>query len=420
MTFNAPRGTRDILPDEIAIWQFIESKSREIFETFNFQEIRTPIIECTGLFNRVIGDQSDIIQKEMYSFQDKGGRDISLRPEGTACVARAYCSNQMDQAGPESKLYYLGPMFRYERPQSGRYRQFHQVGVEHIGTAHPYADAEIIAMSYHLFNQLGLKNLKIMVNSVGSSTCRPVLEARIKQFLSTNLKKLSPKLKEKFEKNPLKMLDSKDPQIDTYLAGLPDLRDILSQQSRDHFNFVLEYLDSLNIPFEYSPKLIRGLDYYTETVFEVISSDLGAQNSICGGGRYNNLIKNIGGKYKPSVGFAFGLERVVMAMKDLSFSELKKPPMIYMVPLEELYQIDCVKIAHQLREKGFTVGMEYGKLDASYQLKRASKMNAIFAIILGGNESDSKQITIRNMKTRTQESVNKSQLLSYLKKHVRQ
>ena len=251
----------------------------------------------------------------MYTFKDKGDRDLALRPEGTAPIARAFLTNNLNQLAAESKLFYIGPMFRYERPQAGRYRQFHQIGVESIGTNHAYSDAEIIALSYRLFSKLGLKNVKIHINSVGSETCRPVIEARIIQFLAANITHLSESLQEKFKTNPLKLLDSKDKKLQTYLSGLPDLREALSQKSKDHLNNVLSYLDYLDIPFEYKPNLVRGLDYYTETVFEVVSEDLGAQNSICGGGRYNNLISDLGGPKTPAVGFAFGLERIVMLMQ---------------------------------------------------------------------------------------------------------
>lgn len=414
MKFNLPRGTKDILPDEIHIWQHVESIAHDIFERYQYKEIRTPIFEDTGLFNRVIGSESDIIQKEMYSFQDKGGRNISLRPEGTAPVARAYITNTSLQSHYDQKLYYKGPMFRYERPQAGRYRQFHQMGVERINCTHPYNDAEMIAMSYDLFSTLGLKNIKILINTVGSETCRPVLEARIKQFLANNLRHLSPKLHEKFEKNPLKILDSKDPSLDTYLSGLPDLRETLSQASRDHFNLVMEYLDCLNIPFEYSSKLVRGLDYYTETVFEVISDDLGAQSSICGGGRYNNLIENIGGKPAPAVGFAFGIERVVMLMQEQNITIKPPKPLLYIAPLDELHQLDAAKITQMLRSTGFSCSINYNTTDLSTHLKRAIKEHARFCIIIGDDELAKDSVMVKNLTTRQQELISISDLSQHL------
>lgn len=414
MKFVLPRGTRDILPDEVCYWQYVENISMDIFTRYNYREIRTPIFESTDLFNRVIGEQSDIIKKEMYSFQDKGGRDISLRPEGTAPVARAYISNGLNRHSGETKLFYKGPMFRYERPQTGRYRQFHQMGVERINCKHPYSDASVIAMSYHLFSTLGLKNIKILINTVGSETCRPVLEARIKQFLASNLKNLPEHLHEKFEKNPLKILDSKDPSIETYLSGLPDLRDTLSQSSRDHFNLVMEYLDCLNIPFEYSPKIVRGLDYYTETVFEVVSEDLGAQSSICGGGRYNNLIKNIGGKDVPAVGFAFGMERVVMLLQEQGIDIPNRKTHIHIAPLDPLYLLDAAKIAKDLRYAGFSCSIDFEKTDLSYSLKQANKFNASHCIIIGDEEINNKSVTIKNLTTRTQSLIDNNAIIEYL------
>ncbi len=419
MDYTLPRGTKDILPDEITYWNYVENLARKIFKLYDFKEIRTPIFESSDLFNRVIGD-SDIVQKEMYTFKDKGNRNLALRPEGTAPVARAYITNHLQRQGNETKLFYLGPMFRYERPQAGRYRQFHQIGVEAIGSTHPYTDAEVIALSYRLFTRLGLKNIKINVNSVGSETCRPVIEARIKQFLSTSLNQFSDDLKKKYYDNPLKMLDSKDEVVQTYLAGLPDLREALSQESKDHFNLVLSYLDHLDIPFEYKPNLVRGLDYYTETVFEVTSEDLGSQNSICGGGRYNNLIADIGGPKTPAVGFAFGLERIIMLMIKQKISIPTQSNLIYMAPLGKEYQIDCVSFAETLRSEGHCVFFDYSKTGLSAHFKKANKIKASHVVVYGENESENNIVTIKNMKKNTQESISAHHLSAYFNKKSNQ
>ncbi len=412
MKFTLPRGTRDILPDEVELWNFVENKAKEIFQLYNFKEIRTPIFETSNLFNRVIGE-SDIVQKEMYTFKDKGDRDLALRPEGTAPIARAFLSNNLASKNLESKLFYIGPMFRYERPQAGRYRQFHQIGVESIGSGHPYSDAEIIALSYRLFTALGLKNVKIHINSVGSETCRPVIEARIIQFLAANINQLSKPLQEKFKHNPLKLLDSKDKTLQTYLSGLPDLREALSQESKDHFNNVLAYLDYLDIPFEYKPNLVRGLDYYTETVFEVISEDLGAQNSICGGGRYNNLISDIGGPSTPAVGFAFGLERIILLMQKQQASYPKSSLLIYVAPLAKEYQVDCIHFAENLRNINLQTVMDYTKFDFSSHIKRANRLTADYIILYGEDEEQSKTVQIKNLNTRKQTQTSISNLIPY-------
>ena len=413
MDYVLPRGTKDILPKEAALWQYIEQTARQIFSLYQFSEIRTPIFESSALFNRVIGEASDIIQKEMYTFTDKGGRNLALRPEGTAPIARAFVTNGLKRQASEHKLYYIGPMFRYERPQAGRYRQFHQIGLESIGSGHPYTDAEVIVLAYRLFTTLGLKNVKIHINSVGSETCRPVIEARIKQFLASNIHQLSDNLKEKFEKNPLKMLDSKDKMLQTYLAGLPDLREALSQESKDHFNLVLEYLDQLDIPFEYKPSLVRGLDYYTETVFEVVSDDLGAQNSICGGGRYNQLIKDIGGPETPAVGFAFGLERLLMLMENQGISIPDSVPLVYVAPLGVSYQLYGAAICEELRDCGFKTIMDYSKSDMNSHIKRANKQGAHYMVLFGDQEHESQEVLIKHMQKRSQDNIKRSELSAY-------
>tara|TARA_Y100001970_G_scaffold214572_1_gene262401 strand:+ start:19211 stop:20479 length:1269 start_codon:yes stop_codon:yes gene_type:complete len=412
MDYSLPRGTQDILPDEVDYWNFVEKTAKKIFDLYNFNEIRTPIFESSQLFNRVISE-SDIVKKEMYTFTDKGNRDLALRPEGTAPVARAFITNNLNRSPQHSKLFYQGPMFRYERPQAGRYRQFHQIGVESIGSDHPFSDAEVITMSYRLFSSLGLKNIKIYINSVGSDTCRPVIEARIKQFLASNLSQLSENLQEKFKHNPLKMLDSKDETLQTYLSGLPDMREALSQQSKDHFNFVISYLDHLNIPFEYKPTLVRGLDYYTETVFEVVSEDLGAQNSICGGGRYNNLIKNLGGSHTPAVGFAFGIERLIMLLKKQNISLPNQPILVYIAALGKEYQMECIHIAEDLRNLGLRVTIDYKKIDFNSHIKLSQKMEASYMIIFGENEFDNKTLSIKDLHKRKQESIPASNLIPY-------
>ena len=414
MDYSLPRGTQDILPDEINYWNHVEQTAKQIFSLYNFNEIRTPIFESSNLFNRVISE-SDIVKKEMYTFTDKGNRELALRPEGTAPIARAFITNNLSRAPQHSKLYYKGPMFRYERPQAGRYRQFHQIGVESIGSDHPFSDAEVITMSYRLFTSLGLRNVKIYINSVGSDTCRPVIEARIKQFLASNLSQLSENLQEKFKNNPLKMLDSKDETLQTYLSGLPDMREALSQQSKDHFNCVISYLDHLNIPFEYKPTLVRGLDYYTETVFEVVSEDLGAQNSICGGGRYNNLIKNLGGPQTPAVGFAFGMERLIMLLKKQSISIPKKPVLVYIAALGKEYQMECLNIAEELRNNVINVTIDYSKVDFNGHIKLAQKMQSDYMIIFGEKEFESKQVSIKNLANRHQDDVPFAGIKNYFK-----
>ena len=417
MKFRVPRGTKDILPNEIPIWHHIETTSRDTFELYGFNEIRTPIFESTDLFERGIGDDTDIIQKEMYTFTDKGNRSLTLRPEGTASVVRAYLENKLYASQSQSKLYYVGPMFRYERPQAGRYRQFHQIGVEHIGTNHPSADAEVIAMGYRLFEKLGIKNLKVLINSIGDAISRPVIEERIKQFLATNLKNLSPDLQKKFEHKPLRILDSKDEKVQLYLSGMPNMYDALSQNSKDHFSSVLEYLQALKIPFEVTPTLVRGLEYYNETVFEIVADDLdGAKNTLCGGGRYNGLVKEFGGNDTPAVGFAFGLERAVMLLKKSGESATHKAPQFYVAPLGFAQQSGCFKLIDRLRSQGIKCEFDYSKDTLKAHLKTAHKLGASHTIIYGESEAEKKVAIVKDMKSGDQLEVSLVKLPRYLMK----
>ena len=414
--YKLPRGTKDILPKEMMYWHHIEDTSRYIFSLYNYKEIRTPIFEGTPLFTRAIGEDTEIVEKEMYSFQDKKGRDFTLRPEGTAPIARAYLSNNLYNTEPHSKLYYFGPMFRYERPQAGRYRQFHQIGVENIGEKHPYADAEVIAMAYHLFEEMGISNLKVNINSVGCEICRPVIEERIKQFLASNVKFLPEHLQKKFEDNPMRILDSKDERVQPFLSGMPDMREALSQESKDHLNSVLEYLDGMKIPYKVNPTLVRGLEYYTETVFEIISDKLGAQNTICGGGRYNNLIKEIGGPTTPAVGFAFGVERAVMVLQEFSDFIKNDTSLVYLAPLGFPQQTKAFELLHKLRQEGITCEIDYNKSDLKSHFKKANKLNASFVIIYGEEEADKKCVVIKDLKNRSQEEVSLKNVINYFKK----
>jgi histidyl-tRNA synthetase len=417
MKFKVPRGTKDILPDEIPLWHKIEATSRDTFELYGFDEIRTPIFESTSLFERGIGDDTDIIQKEMYTFTDKGDRSLTLRPEGTASVVRAYLENKLYASQPHSKLYYVGPMFRYERPQAGRYRQFHQIGVEHIGTNHPSADAEMIAMGYRLFEKLGMKNLKVLINTIGDDISRPVIEERIKQFLAVNLKNLSADLQKKFEHKPLRILDSKDEKVQLYLSGMPNMYDALSQNSKDHFNSVLDYLQALKIPFEVTPTLVRGLEYYNETVFEIISDDLdGAKNTLCGGGRYNGLVKEFGGPETPAVGFAFGVERAVMLLKKQGDQGTPLGNLFYVAPIGFAQKAKCFKLIDKLRSQGIRCEFDYSKDSLKTHLKAANKLGASHAIIFGDAEAEKKVAVVKEMKSGDQTEVSLTKLPRYLMK----
>lgn len=405
MKYTCLRGTKDILPEDIRYWHHIESISRKLFNYYNFEELRTPIFEMTELFERGIGDDTDIVEKEMYTFTDKGNRRITLRPEGTAPIVRAYLQNGLDKTSGQSKFYYCGPMFRYERPQAGRYRQFHQIGVENIGNEHPYADAEVIALGMHLFDELGLTGLSVSVNSVGCPVCRPVIEERLKQFIGANLKKLCGDCQKRFDGRPLRLLDCKNKKCKTYLTGNSNIHDSHCHECADHFSSVIDYIEAMGIPFTIDPTLVRGLDYYTRTTFEIVSEHLGAQNAICGGGRYDYLVEQFGGKKTPAVGFAFGVERAVMVLKQQSEIIQSANPLIYLIPLGDSNRPALFKLLNDLRRNEFKCEIDYSGSDLNKCLKKANKMSASNVIILGDDEALSQTVIVKNMIKRDQQLV---------------
>lgn len=402
MTITNPRGTQDILPADMMYWHHIEATSRTIFNMYHYEEIRTPIFELSELFERGLGNETDIVSKEMYTFMDKGNRSLTLRPEGTASIVRAAIQHPQLTKHNQAKLYYCGPMFRYERPQAGRYRQFHQIGVENIGNAHPFTDAEVISLGLHLFDELGLPGLSVSINSVGCPVCRPVIQERLKQFIVNNLQHLCGDCNRRFDQNPLRILDCKNDKCRTYFTGLPDIHKSLCHDCKDHFNSVVEYLDSLGVPFEIDPKLVRGLDYYTKTTFEIVSDKLGAQNAICGGGRYDNLIKKMGGKSTPAVGFAFGVERAVMVLKEFSEIINRQDPLIFVAPIGFNQQTRCFRLMNELRRAGLKCEMDYSKEDLKSQLKTADKMEARFCLIFGEEEAEKNEIILKDLLERKQ------------------
>jgi histidyl-tRNA synthetase len=416
MTYTVVRGTKDILPSETPLWQFIENTARNLFHRYHYSEIRTPIFEELSLFNRVMGNESDIVKKEMYNFTDKGGRELALRPEGTASVARAYLSNALQRQAGETKVYYMGPMFRYERPQAGRYRQFHQIGLECIGSSHPYTDAEIITLCYRLFSELGLNKVNIRINSVGCLHCRDSIRTHVINYFTPHLHLFNEQQKETFKHNPLRILDSKDPAIKALILDGFDLNEALCDQSKTHFASVLTYLDALNIPYIYTPTLVRGLDYYTETVFEVVSDELGAQNSICGGGRYNHLIRDIGGPDTPAFGFAFGLERLVLLLDQQPNTKLKPDSLIYVAALGQKAALKSVSLMETLRQEGLSVTTDYKKTELNPHIKLADKLKAEFIIILGDQELDSQTVIVKHLQKKQQNSIPINDLSSYFKR----
>lgn len=400
MITNAPRGTTDLYGDQIKKWHYVEDIIRQLTSDFNFKEIRTPIFEHTELFLRGVGETTDIVQKEMYTFEDKGGRSITLRPESTAGVVRAFLQNKIYADVQPTKLYYVAPTFRYEKPQAGRYRQFHQFGVEMFGTDEPAADAEVISIAKSLLDRAGIDNVELHLNTLGGPECRKKYNEVLKQFINERLDGLCATCKERFEKNPLRILDCKNESCQEQLKDAPVVLDVLDEECRNHFDQVGRILDSMGIDYVVDPNIVRGLDYYTKTVFEFISKDIGSQGTVCGGGRYNKLIEECGGKPMPAVGFGVGMERLIMVMDaQESFKLEEKTPDIYIGALGSEANVLSQGLVYQLRQQGIRAEGDLMTKSAKAQMKYANKINAKHAVILGDNEIEENKATVKVMET---------------------
>ncbi len=407
MKYPIPPGVFDIIPHDSQefwkssyLWAHVEQIIRKTARDFGFYEIRTPLFERTELFQRSVGDTSDIVSKEMYTFEDKGGRSLSLRPEGTAPVMRAFIEHQLHQITPVQKVFYIAPMFRYERAQAGRYRQHHQFGAEAIGNDSPEQDAELIDLLYTLYQRLGLKNLKLLINSLGDAASRQAFRAALKDYLFPHLSLLSPDSQARFEVNPLRILDSKDPRDQDIVAKAPSILEFLSDEARAHFEALKHLLDNLGIPYEVTPTLVRGLDYYNKTVFEVIAGELGAQNSIGGGGRYDGLLQTLGGPDLPSIGFGTGIERILQTMINQDVP-LPSPdhPLIFLIPLGEKAKLMSFELLHALRQKGISSQMDFSGKKVGKLLQYADQIGANFVAVIGDHELEKHEIELKEMAT---------------------
>ena len=417
---RAVRGTRDIIPDEIYKWQYVESIARSVFETFGFREIRTPIFEYTELFVKGTGEVTDIVQKEMYTFTDKGGRSLTLRPEGTPPIVRSYLDNNLFVDLPVSKLYYVAPMFRYERPQAGRYRQHLQLGAEIIGTDKPTADAELISMFMHFVSKLNIEDVLLHLNSVGCSECRPGYVEVLKNFASDNFDALCETCKDRFDRNPLRMLDCKQEGCRAVFLRGPKILDSLCEDCRRHFDSVKGFLDKLEVKYQVNPFLVRGLDYYTRTVFEVTAGGLGAQDVIAGGGRYDNLVEQLGGKPTPALGFGSGLDRIIEAMEAQN-ARFPNPPGIgvYMASVGDEGFPLILEISYSLRRKGISVEIGLEGRSLRSQMRTADKLGAKYVAMIGGEEIEKGVITLRDMRDGQQEAIDIQVVVSTLEDKLR-
>lgn len=406
MRYAAPRGTADVLPQESHRWQYVEGKFREICRLYGYNEFRTPTFEETDLFTRSIGEHTDIVGKEMYTFLDRAERSMTLRPEGTAPVVRAYLQHKLFGEQPVTKAYYIASVFRYERPQAGRYREHHQVGVEAIGSSDPAIDAEVIGLLMQYLGSLGLQGLELKINSVGCQVCRPDYRSTLKRSVEPYLQELCESCRVRYDANPLRMLDCKVPICRELTVGVPSIVDHLCDECSEHMKAVLRYLDLLGIRYTLDPRLVRGFDYYTKTAFEVVSGELGAQNSVGGGGRYDRLVEEMGGDPTPAVGFGSGIERALLTMEAQGIEiPVTARPDVFVATLGEKPREAGVKLLSDLRRAGIAAETDYAGKSLKAQMKAADREHARFVAIIGDDELTRGQIKIRNMETKEETDV---------------
>lgn len=413
---NSIRGFNDILPPDTNVWQHIEKEARDIFEAYGFSEIRVPLVERTGLFSRSIGETTDIVEKEMYTFADRHGESITLRPEGTAPVVRAYIEHELYSSDPVAKLYYLGPMFRYERPQKGRYRQFYQIGAEVFGIDDARIDAETLEMLMGLFQRLKLEGISLQINSLGCKECRPLYKENLLYFLRDKKSHLCQDCQRRFEINPLRTLDCKSHTCIEITSAAPSILDSICDTCKSHFEKVKEYLTLYKIDFSLNSRMVRGLDYYVRTTFEITAQGLGSQNAVAAGGRYDGLVKDIGGPDVPGFGFAIGMERLVMLLKEKGQGTGGRGQgLVFISILGEKAEKTAIPLIKTLRQKGMRLERDYGNKGIKSQMKRADKLGARLVLILGDDELAANSIAIKNMESGEQEKVSLDRVEERLK-----
>lgn len=420
MLTKAPRGTKDITPKDAYKWNYVENKFREICLLFGYEEMRTPVFEHTELFKRSVGDTTDIVQKEMYSFTDKGGRDITLKPEGTAGVVRAFIENKLYADTQPTKLFYITPCFRYERPQAGRQRQFHQFGIEALGSDKPSLDAEVIALAVQFFTEVGLKDLAVSINSVGCPTCRAEYNARLKEYLDKKSDVLCETCLERKDKNPMRVIDCKNPTCKENLNDIPFMVDHICDDCKDHFEKLQTYLKEMDINFVVDKTIVRGLDYYKKTAFEIISNDIGSQSTVCGGGRYDGLVEQLGGpKGVSGIGFGLGAERLLLTMENNNI-EIENPYAtdIFIVTIGDEAKTKSFKLLKDLRTNHISAENDHLDRSVKAQFKYSDKINAKFTIVIGDDELANDTATLKNMSTSEQTTIKLSEIVQELKSRM--
>ena len=416
MNIKKPRGTTDVTPSESYKWVYVENLFRKVCSLFGYEEIRTPIFEHTELFKRGVGETTDIVQKEMYSFKDNGGRDITLKPEGTAPAVRAFVENGLYADSQPTKMFYITPCFRYEKPQAGRLRAFHQFGIEVFGSSSPSADVEVMSLAMEFFKRAGLTNLELRINSVGCPSCRSKYNELLKDFLREKLDILCDTCKDRFERNPLRILDCKSERCKAEIVNAPLMIDNLCQECSDHFDKVKAYFDCMNIPYAVDPMIVRGLDYYTKTAFEIISNDIGAQSTVCGGGRFDGLIKTLGGPQTPAVGFGMGIERLLLTLEGNNIEIPKNKGLdIFIATIGEKAELESFKIVKELRENNISCDKDHIGRSIKAQFKYSDKVKARFTVVLGDDEIDKNVVKLKDMNTSEQIEVKLSDIVKELK-----
>lgn len=416
---NIPKGTKDVLPSDAYKWHFVENTARRIAALYNLKEIRTPVFEHTELFLRGVGDTTDIVNKEMYTFLDKGERSITLKPEGTAGVVRSFIENGLAGGVLPLKMYYITPVFRYERPQAGRLREHHQFGVELFGGKGPETDAEVILLARDYIRALGVENVELNLNSIGCKHCRPKFNEALKEYLRPHLSEMCPTCNARFEKNPLRILDCKEEACSKINAGAPKTADFLCDECREHFEKLKAILDSCGVRYTVNPKLVRGLDYYSKTVFEFISTDIGSQGTVLGGGRYDTLIENLGGPSVPAVGFGSGIERMLLVLENTGRTIPQEPPLgAYVAGLDEEGRRAAFALANELRGEGVSADTDHASRSVKAQFKYAGKIGARFVVVIGSDELRSGEYTVKDMADSSSVSIEAGKVAAYLKEKL--
>ena len=411
-TIQSIKGTKDILPDQSHGWQALKVIIRSTMNNYGYKEIRTPAFERTELFSRGVGEETDIVSKEMYSWTDQGGEKLTLKPDLTAPVVRAFIQHNLREQSPINKLYYIDTLFRRERPQKGRYRQFHQFGIEAFGSENPEIDAEVIAVALAVFNKLGLEGLTLKLNSIGSPECRTLYRQEIRSYLKPYLNDLSEISQRRFDKNPLRILDTKIPHEIEILNDIPNVSDSWTPEDKAHFEELKSLLDAMDIQYSLAPRLVRGLDYYTRTTFEITSSALGAQDALCGGGRYDGLVKTLGGKATPGIGFAAGMERILLAMGN--FDSNINNTQLYIVGLGDTVRPVVVKLAEDLRQNNIRTNFDPLRRSLKAQMREANKADARYAILIGDQELESGEVELKDLSTGDQEKIALDKLVDHI------